>query len=275
LKVIVFVLLLSATAWGQGGHGPVFGYATPVNSQGEWSVDEGMLLRANSSSADVTLRSMIGYGFTPHLTVWAAAPALLERGPFNSTALAGGGDFTGKAAWRFHHHVKSVGRRFETTASAGLVVAGPQSGNLKRAAGLDTALVSGMASRSHYAWLGGGYRRFAERGGDQRPDVLSYSLVYGYRPPSWRKEADSWDWRLFAEMTGERSGQVRRAGALLPESAAHQVFLGPSTLGIYHQFAVEAGVQFPVYQAVGAVFPRERIRFAINVSYFLFQAHQH
>jgi hypothetical protein len=275
MKTMICMLLLCASAWAQGGHGPVFGYATPTNSEGEWSFDEGVLARANSNGAEVTLRNMIGYGFTPHVTVWVTAPAILSNHSFSPTALSGGGDFEAKAAWRFHHHVKAVGTRIETTATAGVVASGPQSGNLKRAAGFDTSLVSGLASRSQYFWLGGGYRRFAERGGDQRPDIFSYSLVYGYRPPSWRKEADSWDWRLFAELTGEKTGQEQLANLPLPGSDTNQLFLGPSMLGIYHQFAVEGGVQFPVYQSVGTVFPRERLRLAVNVSYFLFQKHQH
>jgi hypothetical protein len=58
-------------------------------------------------------------------------------------------------------------------------------------------VVSGMASRSNYLWLGGTYTKFYEHNGDKRPDVLDYSLVYGYRPAKWRRPPDKWDWRLF------------------------------------------------------------------------------
>ena len=53
------------------------------------------------------------------------------------------------------------------------------------------------------------------------------------------------------------------------------MFLGPTVLGIYKTFAVSGGVQFPLYRDTGPFFARERFRFAINVSYFLFSSHQH
>ena len=272
--------VLCGVAVAQGGHGPVFGYATPTNSKGEWSFDAGVLGRSTSDSTQVTLRSMVGYGFTPHLTMWITAPVILSGASFQSTSMGGGGDFESKFAWRFHRNAKSVGTRFETTAAMGLVVPGPQTGSgimsqLKRAPGLDMTLVTGVASRAHYFWLGGGYRRFLERDGDRRPDAVSYSAVYGYRPPSWRTEVDAWDWRLFAEMTGERDGTVHHAGIELPGSQTHRIFLGPSVLGIYQKYAIETGVQLPVYQSASPVFPKERVRFAVNFSYFLFQGSHH
>jgi hypothetical protein len=55
---------------------------------------------------------------------------------------------------------------------------------------------------------------------------------------------------------------------------AHQVFLGPSALGIYQNYTISFGAQFPIYQDVGSVWPKERVRFAVNFSYLLFQ-HSH
>jgi hypothetical protein len=281
---VVFAFLCAVPLCGyavaQGGHGPVFGYATPTNSQGEWSFDAGVLGRNASDSTQVTLRSMVGYGFTPHLTMWITAPVIFSGASFQSTSMGGGDDFESKFAWRFHHNAKSVGTRFETTAAMGLVVPGPQTGSgimgqLKRAPGLDMTLASGLASRAHYFWLGGGYRRFLERDGDRRPDAISYSAVYGYRPPSWRTEMDSWDWRLFAEMTGERDGTVEHVGVEIPGSHTHRIFLGPSVLGIYQKYAIQTGVQLPVYQSSSPIFAKERIRFAVNLSYFLFQGSHH
>jgi hypothetical protein len=272
--------LLCSLAAAQGGHGPVFGYATPTNSQGEWSFDAGLLGRSSSENTQLTSRSMIGYGFTPYVTMWVTVPVILSGASFPSTTMAGGDDFESKFAWRFHHDAKAVGTRFESTAALGVVVRGPQTGSgimgqLKRAPGIDLTLASGLASRAHYFWLGGGYRRFFERADDRRPDVLSYSAVYGFRPPSWRKDVDAWDWRVFGEMTAERAGTIQHAGVELPGSQTHRIFLGPSVLGIFQKYAIQAGVQFPVYQSVGPLFANERIRFAVNFSYFLFQAKHH
>ena len=82
------------------------------------------------------------------------------------------------------------------------------------------------------------------------------------------------DWRLFAEFSGEYVGLMERAGALMPGSDASQIFGGPTVLGIYKYFAISGGAQFPIYRDMGRLYPRERVRFAINVSYFLF-SHSH
>ena len=112
------------------------------------------------------------------------------------------------------------------------------------------------------------YSRFASSRGDRRPDVLFYSLAYGYRPQSWRTDYPRWDWRVFAEFTGERAGAGRRAAAELAQTGAQQLFLGPTTLGTYKNYAVSAGIQFPVYRSIGAVYQRERFRVAVNLTYY-------
>jgi hypothetical protein len=149
-----------------------------------------------------------------------------------------GGEFQSNMTWRFHHQPNAVGRRFESTASIGIIVPGPQDRfgmfrTMRSAPGVTGWAATGVASRSHYFWVGGGGMHFADRNGDQRPNVISASMVYGYRPPSWRADR-------------------------------HEV------LGIYKYFAISGGVQFPVYSNVGRLYPRERARLAINVSYFLF-----
>jgi hypothetical protein len=128
--------------------------------------------------------------------------------------------------------------------------------------------VTGIASRSQYVWVGSTYQRYAESNGDRRPDLISSTLVYGYRPQAWRTDYPRWDWRIFGELTGERSGSLQRNDAVLPGSQASQIFLGPSLLGVYRAIGVEAGIQFPLYRDTGPLYPRERYRFAINFAYF-------
>jgi len=135
--------------------------------------------------------------------------------------------------------------------------------------------VTGMASRSNYIWLGSTYTKFYEHSGEKRPDVLNYSFVYGYRPLKWRRPPDKWDWRVFGELVGERSDRFLQAGVAVPNTQAHQVFLGPTALGIFHNYTVSFGAQFPIYQDVGSAFPKERVRFAVNFSYLLFQHGPH
>jgi hypothetical protein len=279
-RTVVLAIALLTWPWCvfADGHGPVFGLATPTNSKGEWSFDTGVFGRANSSDSEASVRELVGYGFTPHLTLSFTVPAVIGSGAFTPTRIQPGDDFDAKLAWRFQHRATKVGTRFESTAFAGLVVPGPQSSfrgiaHTTNAPGTMFGAVTGMASRSHYIWLGSTFTKFYEHNGDKRPDVFDYTLVYGYRPPKWRRPPDKWDWRVFGELVGERSGRFVQANFAIPETQAHQVFIGPAVLGIYHNYTVSFGAQFPVFQDVGVLFPKERVRFAINLSYLLFQHH--
>jgi hypothetical protein len=279
-KYLLYALALLVGRASASGHGPVFGYATPVNSEDEVSIDFGVQGRASGADNETSIRPMVGYGITPHLTVNVLTPATPLSSGFAPTRLIGGGELEGNIAWRFHHQTKGVGKRFESTLFAGVVAPGTVgnglSGSLARAPGFTTAIASGVASRSHYLWFGGGYTGFAERSRDRRPHVYTYSAVYGFRPRPLRKDYPFWDWRGFLELTGERSSSVFRNGLVLPQTQAHQVFIGPSVLGIYKNVAVSGGVQFPIYQNVGSAFGRERVRYAVNLSYFIFrQQHSH
>ena len=73
---------------------------------------------------------------------------------------------------------------------------------------------------------------------------------------------------MFAEMTAERAGTVRMAGAELPASLSYQVYLGPSVLGTHKNYAVSAGIQFPVYRDVSAIYQRELFRVSANLTYY-------
>ena len=278
-EVLVVLILLCSVAASAAAHGPVFGLATPTNSQGEWSYDIGAFGRSSGAGSEASIRGLMSYGITPHLMISFTAPAVIGDTRLPPTRIQPGDDFESTVAWRFHHNTTAVGTRFESTAFAGLVAPGPQStfpgvAHTGNQPGTMAGIVSGLASRSHYLWLGGTFTEFYERHGDRRPGVFDYSLVYGYRPPKWRKEPDKWDWRIFGELVGERSNRFLSQNAIVPQSQAHQVFLGPSMLGIYHNYTVSFGAQVPVYQDLGSLFPKERVRYAVNFSYLLFQ-HSH
>jgi hypothetical protein len=276
------LVLLVALAFSQdaiaANHGPLFGLATPTNSQGEWNFDEGVFVRTTRFGSQASIRELLGYGFTPHLTLSFTLPIVVGNTPLPPTRIQPGADFDSTLSWRFQHRATKVGTRLESTAFGGLVVPGPQSGfgsiGLTNAPGFMIGGVTGRASLSHYLWLGGTYTHSAEHVGSQRPAVFDYSLVYGYRPKEWRRPPDKWDWRLFAELVGERSGSIQQSHVVLTNTQAHQLFLGPSALGIYRNYTVGFGAQFPIYQNVEPQFPKERVRIAVNFSYLLFQ-HSH
>jgi hypothetical protein len=279
-KILVLVCAVVATGTALAAdHGPVFGYATPVNSEREFSFDTGIFGRNGSLGTELSTGSSIGYGITPHITFNAFLPAMFGSGSLPESRIVSGGEWSAGASWRFLHSVTSVGKRIESTASLGVVVPGPQQdsgvlGTLHRAPGVAGTLATGLASRSQYLWFGGGYTRFAEADDDRRPDTISWSTVYGYRPSRLRRGENQWDYRGFAELTGEHTGGVRRSGLVLPDSSSTSLWLGPSVLAIFKDIAIEGGVQGPLYRDVSdAVYGRERVRFALNFSYLKYSSH--
>lgn len=278
MAAVALVVVATATPTvSASGHGPLFGMATPTNVAGGWAIDFGAMGRRGDPGHASTLRTMISFGWTEDLQLSASAPLVLSSTTLPAARMTGmmpgGGDVEGLVAWRFHRTGTGIGSRFESTIYGGLIVPGPQrpaglAGSFSRAPGTYTGIATGVASRSQYVWGGIGYTRFIERDGDQRPAVLSYSVVWGYRPPRWRTEYPHWDWRLFAEMTGERATHVVHNGVEMPGTDAHQIFLGPSTLGIYKNYTIEGGVQWPVYRRLGPQVARESVRYAVNFSYF-------
>ena len=260
-------------------HGPVFSYATPVNSQREFSFDAGIFGRSGSQGTQLSSGSGFGYGLTPHITLNAFLPATFGGGALPESRIVPGSEWSAGGSWRFLHSVTSVGKRVESTASLGIVVPGPQQDSgvlagLHRAPGVAGTLATGLASRSQYVWVGGGYTRFAEGSHDRRPDTLSWSAVYGYRPARLRRGSDQWDYRGFAELTGEHTGDVRMNGSDLPNSSTTTLWFGPSVLAIFKDIAISGGVQGPLYRdASASLYGREHIRFAINFSYLKYSSH--
>src|SRR3984957_11120850 len=237
LMVLACALALPGIALA-ADHGPVFSYATPVNSQRELSFDTGIFGRNGSQGTQLSTGSGFGYGLTPHLTVNVFLPATFSSGSLPESRIISGSEWSAGASWRFLHSVTSVGKRIESTASLVVVVLGPQQesgllGSLLPAPGVAGALATGLASRSQYVWVGAGYTRFAEASNDKRPETLSWSAVYGYRPSPLCRGYAQWDYRGFAELTGEHTGAVLRNGLTVPDSSSPTVWLGPSVLAIF------------------------------------------
>jgi hypothetical protein len=278
LMVLACAVLVTGTAFA-ADHGPIFSYATPVNSERELSFDTCIFGRNGSQGTQFSTGSGFGYGITSHITVNVFLPASFHSGNLQESRIMSGSEWSAGASWRFLHSVTSVGKRIESTASLGVVVPGPQQesgvlGSLHSAPGVAGTLAAGMASRSQYVWIGSGYTYFAEASNDRRPDTLSWSAVYGYRPARLRRGYDQWDYRGFVELTGEHTGSVQSNGVILPDSSTTTVWLGPSVLAIYKNIAIEGGVQGPIFRDVSeSVYGRERVRFAINLSYLKYSSH--
>jgi hypothetical protein len=257
------------------GHGPVFALATPTNPKGGFSFDASFMGRYGGDRGTM-YRGALGYGITENLKLSLSAPLILQTDAFARSRTAAftpmGGDFEALGLWRFQRKDFGVGKRLETTAIGGLLVPGPQAGSgalegIRGHPGALVGIVSGVTSRSHYVWAGATYQRYGKAAGNRRGDLRFYSFAYAYRPESWRKD-NGWDWRVFAECTGEQLGAVERGGMDVPGSRSNQAFVGPAALGVYKNYAVSGGVQWAVYQNAGPLYPRERVRVAINFTWF-------
>jgi hypothetical protein len=182
-------------------HGPVFGLATPTNPQGGWSFDLGVNGHGGAGGVTSTLETELAYGFTPNVKLAVSAPVVFQPDPYPHSSVTLNtpisGDFSGLAWWRFQKK-DLAGKRVESTAVGGILVPGPQQEagiyrSLHNGVGYLVGAVTGVASRSYYVWVGTSYQRYAESKGDRRPDLLSYTAVYGYRPFSWRTDYPRWD----------------------------------------------------------------------------------
>jgi hypothetical protein len=270
---MAFTAMLTVPLLRGADHGPVFGLATPTNPQGGWSVDIGVNGRSSTASA---LEAELTYGVTQNLKLAVSGPVVFRADPYPLSSVTTNtpisGDFSGLAWWRFQKK-DFAGKRVESTVVAGGLAPGPQQQTglyrgMHSGPGYLVGAVTGVASRSQYVWVGASYQRYAEAQGDRRPDLLTYTAVYGYRPLSWRTDYPRWDWRVFGEFTGERTGTLQRQLAEVPGTQARQMFFGPSVLGVYRAIGIEAGIQFPVYRDVGPLYPKEHYRYAINFAYF-------
>ncbi len=277
LVMSVAAALLAALSAVASGHGPVFALATPTNVKGGWSLDLGTMGRVGSLDSGVMERAMLTYGITPDLQISVSGPIIFSSAPLApgrvTAMMPATGDYEAIGAWRFQRRDIAVGSRDETTAYAGIILPGNQKppgllGQLPWAPGVLGMIVTGYASRANYVWAGVGGMHFHESDGDRRPDMLMYSLVYGYRPEFLRKDYPHWDGRFFVEMNGEYSNRVLHDGVRVPGTNGGQVFLGPTTLWIYKKYGIEGGIQWPVFRNTGPRFEHESYRFAIDLSYF-------
>ena len=185
-----------------------------------------------TQSRGLNPRSRIELRPDSNIKIAVSGPIVFQADPFARSSITTNtppsGDFSGLVWWRFQKK-DFAGKPIESTAMAGALVPGPQQETglyrgLHNGPGYLIGAVTGVASRSRYVWVGSSYQRYAESRGDRRPDLLTYTAVYGYRPFSWRTVYPRWDWRVFAEFTGERTGLLRRQNFELPGSAAKQMF---------------------------------------------------
>lgn len=260
------------------GHGPVYALSTPTLRRGGWTLDVGVMGQAMDGHEMAMVRPMVSYGVTEDVQISASAPVRLRTSagmmPARiATRMPGTSDLELGVGWRFQKRELGVGSRFESTAFA--MVEYPTEATrmgLQTSPGLAGAVVTGYASRSGYAWIGGLYRRYVATGDapDRPGDLTMYSAVVGYRPPAFQREYPHADWRLFVELIGEITARDVAQGSPRPASGGHRVFVGPTVLGLFGAWGVSGGPLFPVYQGLNGVQPRDRVRLAIDLIFWWF-----
>lgn len=267
------LLLLASSAWADG-HGPAFALATPTLGQGQWSSDTAAMVDGTGMGTAVMYRELVGYGIGPDLQANLSVP-LVQAGmpdtmPRGSEGMMGTGkDIEGSLLWRFQRRATGVGERYESSLllsawdSRDADVEGLPGGQ-----GISAAAVTGHASRTTYWWVGGGAQHYFANQGTRLGDLYYVTAVWGWRPPYFQHDYPAADWRMFLEAVGESSQHNQVHGASVSASGGSKLFLGPSALGLFGAWGVEAGVLFPVSQSLNGPQPKEHYRSKLVFTYW-------
>jgi len=272
--LMAFCISASATSVVASGHGPVFGAATPTLGRGGWSLDEawmGRFCSADEPSSQM-LRTMVGYGLTENVQVSVSVPVPLSSGSLvparMMTAMSATDELEGILGWRFQRRDVGVGGRQESTVYVG--GSAPLARHINGVAlgpSLYASAATGYASRSQYVWIGAGLQQYATHDRDRVGGSRFATAVYGYRPAFLRLEYPKPDLRFFAEATLEhRTSSLQNGTAASP--AANTLFIGPTVLLLYKAYGLSGGVQFPAYSDLPSGTQHERMRVAVNATYF-------
>ncbi|MGI9037701.1 MAG: hypothetical protein ACR2GQ_02460 [Gemmatimonadota bacterium] len=277
LAIGTLVLLVAPASGSAQGHGPLYGLSTPTLGKGGWSVDLPIMGRFVEGGSALMTRPMLSYGVTEDLQASVSLPMPLHRDeglpPVRGlTRMPMTQDVQVMLGWRFHRDAPAVGSRWESTAWVAFEYpTDARRSGIEPSPGLYGAAVTGYASRSWYFWAGGAYRRYMAPSGPNESrlgDTSMASVVVGYRPPAFRGDDSSADWRGFVELVGERVGRDTALGRTMPDTGSRQVFVGLTALGLYGSWGISGGPAFPLFQSADGDAPRERLRMAANFTFW-------
>ena len=272
------VVLTMVTPWaGVGqGHGPVYGLSTPTLGRGGWSLDVAGMGRFLGADRTMMIRPMLSYGVTEDLQVSASLPIPVV----SSSAIPSARAFTRMPAsrdvemmvgWRVQRRSTGVGARQETTVwlAADVPTESSRDG-LQTAPSVFGSAVTGYASRSIYAWLGGALEHSLTAGPQEHRagGITMGSLVIGYRPSVFRRDYPSADWRAFVELVAETVRPDQIGGIDVTDSGDQQLYGALTVLGLYGSWGVAGGPAFPLYQSLNGNQPNEGMRVVLNLTFW-------
>jgi hypothetical protein len=263
--------VISEVSHGEG-HGPAFGLATPTLARGQWSSDTAVVQTDSQAGDALSYREMVGYGITEDLQVLLTFPL---REPDNAALTRGGSmmgamdTIEGSLQWRFHRTAPEVGVRRESALLVGIAEPTDDTrGMMQIGTSVHAAAVTGYVSRTMYWWAGAGTQYYLEKSGD-RPGALYYvSGVLGYRPPLFQHDYPKPDWRVFLEGLAEAMERHSVDGRPMRDSGGEKLLIGPSVLGLYGRWGIEAGVLWPVVQSLNGVQAEEHYRAKLVLTYW-------
>lgn len=277
-KLILFVfILLMIPGYGIAqGHGPLYGLQTPTLAKGGVNFNTAGMSIATEGETSYMLRYMLFYGITEDLQVTITTPTMIERlenvpRTRGNSNMPANGDIEASLWYRFFSNAFGVGKRFESTAILGVSTPTEDTrGQVDVGNSIHGAISTGYASRTWYAWIGGGYQYYFERNKEQLGDLPYGSLVIGYRPDVFMGDYPKPDWRIFIESLAEFPGDNKVEGQFLStDERSKKVLIGPSLLGLTGPWGISLGALFPIVQELTPDVPREKYRVALNLSYWL------
>ncbi|MBO2545328.1 hypothetical protein INR75_12895 [Zunongwangia sp. SCSIO 43204] len=258
------------------GHGPIYGLQTPTLAKGGINMSAAGMSIATEDDASYMLRYTFFYGITEDLQVTLTTPTVIERlenapRTRGNSMMPSNGDIEAALWYRFFSNAFGVGKRFESTAILG--VSAPTEdvrGQVNVGNSIHGAISTGYASRTWYAWLGGGYQYYFEKDNQQLGDLPYASMVIGYRPDVFMGDYPKPDWRVFIESLVEFPGDNKYTGQQnFTDERSKKVLVGPSFLGLYGAWGISFGALFPVVQDLTPKAIKENYRVSINLSYWL------
>jgi len=278
MKRTAFLILLTITAIAQvnaQGHGPLYGLQTPTLAKGGFDFNAAAMSLATEDDQSFMLRYIWSYGVTEDLQINITTPTMVNRlseapRTRGNNNMPANGDIEASVWYRFFSNAFGVGKRFESTAilSVSTPTEETRSG-INVSNSIHGAISTGYASRTWYAWVGGGYQYYFEEGNEQLGDLPYASLVIGYRPNIFMGDYPKPDWRVFVESLAEFPGTSTSEGQLIPiDQRGKKVMIGPSFLGLYGAWGISFGALFPLYQDITQG-PKEEYRLSMNISYWL------
>ena len=272
--VAAALALTPAVALG-AGHGPAFSLSTPTLGEGQWQSDTSVLAIGTEEGTAFMFREWFGYGLTEDVQLTLGFPLVpgeveelqLKNPPrTRGMGMMGAFDMVEPGVlWRFDKRYPGGGQRYESTVmlNAGIPTT-DERGGVGVGPSVHATITTGYASRDWYWWAGAGYERYFERGDDRLGDLPYLTAAVGYRPPIFQQDYPKPDIRFFIEGLAEFPQENTIDGRDDPNSGGTRVMVGPSVLGLFGPYGIEAGVLFPVYQDLDGDQPEENYRAMID-----------